>query len=161
MSLINVWVRTLGDGLVRADQIVGVHARRTPAMTGKPSHWLLNAVLPLTTGGGQLDTWATSPLHRTLIQTSHEPFDAPEHLVRLLAQLDAVTAAGIVTATVSDLEPSAPAASAATTANEIHSRGDRPTPAPAPAPMARTTVRFQFSPFRGTNPGHHYDPDYL
>jgi hypothetical protein len=151
MGLTNVWVNTLGDGLVRADQIVGVHARRTPATTGKPSHWLLNAVLPLTTGSGQLDTWATSPLHRTLIQTSQEPQDAPEHLARLLAQLDAVNAAGTITATVSDQTPHpAPA----------HSRGT-PVPAPAPAPAATTTVRFQFTPFRGTDPGHHYDPDYL
>ena len=137
------------DGLVRADQIVGVHARRTPAISGKPSHWLLNAVLPLTTGGGQLDTWATSPLHRTLIQTSNEPHDAPEHLARLLAQLDA---AGTITAAISDLTARVPAAD-----NATHSRGS----GPAPAPATTTTVRFQFAPFRGTDPGHRYDPDYL
>ena len=153
MGLTAVWVTTLGDGLVRADQIVGVHARRTPEITGKPSHWLLNAVLPLTTGSGQGDTWATSPLHRTLIQTSHEPHDAPEHLARLLAQLDATNAAGVITATISDLTPPAPAAKAA------RNRGNGPTP--APATTATTTVRFQFTPFRGTDPGHHYDPDYL
>jgi hypothetical protein len=150
MGLSAVWIKTLGDGLVRADQIVGVHARRTPAISGKPSHWLLNAVLPLTAGGGQLDTWATSPLHRTLIQTSDEPLDGPEHLARLLAQLDAVNAAGTITATISDLTPPAPAAD---------NRGNGP--APAPATTATTTVRFQFTPFRGTDPGHHYDPDYL
>ena len=82
MGLSSVWLQTLGDGLIRADQIVGVHARRTPAITGKPSHWLLNVVLPLSTGSGQPDTWVTSPLHRTLIQTSHEPLDAPEHRCR-------------------------------------------------------------------------------
>jgi hypothetical protein len=156
MGLSAVWVKTLGDGLVRADQIVGVHTRRTPAISGKPSHWLLNAVLPLTTGGGQLDTWATSPLHRTLIQTSHEPADAPEHLARLLAQLDAVNAAGTITATISDLTPPAPA-SAPASDKAAHSRGNGPTSAPA----TTTTVRFQFTPFRGTDPGHHYDPDYL
>jgi hypothetical protein len=152
MGLSAVWVKTLGDGLVRADQIVGVHARRTPAISGKPSHWLLNAVLPSTTGGGQLDTWATSPLHRTLIQTNHEPLDAPEHLARLLAQLDAVNAAGTVNATISDLKPLTPAAD-----NATHNRGS----GPAPAPATTTTVRFQFTPFRGTDPGQHYDPDYL
>jgi len=149
MGLSAVWVKTLGDGLVRADQIVGVHARRTPAISGKPSHWLLNAVLPLTTGSGQLDAWATSPLHRTLIQTSHEPLDAPEHLARLLAQLDAVNATGTISATISELEPPAPAA---------HPRGGN---GPIPPTAATTTVRFQFTPFRGTDPGHHYDPDYL
>jgi hypothetical protein len=148
VGLTNVWVLTLGDGLVRADQIVGVHTRQTPAMTGKPSHWLLNAVLPLTTGGGQLDSWATSPLHRTLIQTSHEPLDAPEHLARLLAQLAAVNAAGTIIATISDRTPAAAAP-----------RGTDPGLSPASA--ATTTVRFQFVPFRGTDPGHHYDPDYL
>jgi hypothetical protein len=40
VGLTNVWVQTRGDGLIRADQIVGVHTRKTPAMTGKPSHWL-------------------------------------------------------------------------------------------------------------------------
>jgi hypothetical protein len=144
--LTNVWVKTLGDGLVRADQIVGVHTRQTPAMTGKPSHWLLNAVMPLTTGSGQLDTWATSPLHRTLIQTSYEPLDAPEHLARLLAQLGAVNAAGTITATVGS-----PAAAASQPSGN----------APAPAAAPTTAVRFQFAPFRGTDPGHHYDPDYL
>ena len=148
MGLSSVWLQTLGDGLIRADQIVGVHARRTPAITGKPSHWLLNVVLPLSTGSGQPDTWVTSPLHRTLIQTSHEPLDAPEHLTRLLAQLDAVNAAGTITATISDRTPPAAAP-----------RGTDPGLSPASA--ATTTVRFQFTPFRGTDPGHHYDPDYL
>jgi hypothetical protein len=149
MGLNSVWLQTLGDGLIRADQIVGMHARRTPAITGKPSHWLLNVVLPLSTGSGQPDTWVTSPLHRTLIQTSHEPLDAPEHLARLLAQLDAVNAAGTITTTLSDLEPPPTAAAKTEPARTT------------PTTTTSTTVRFQFTPFRGTDPGHHYDPDYL
>jgi len=30
MSLVNVWVHTQRDGLVRADQIVGIDAHQTP-----------------------------------------------------------------------------------------------------------------------------------
>ena len=34
MSLVNVWIRTQSDGLVRADQIVGIDAHQTPALSG-------------------------------------------------------------------------------------------------------------------------------
>jgi hypothetical protein len=44
VSLSNVWVQTLGDGLVRADQVTGIDAHQTPALTGKPSRWLLGAM---------------------------------------------------------------------------------------------------------------------
>jgi hypothetical protein len=37
-------VQTLGDGLVRADQVTGIDAHQTPALTGKPSRWLLGAM---------------------------------------------------------------------------------------------------------------------
>jgi hypothetical protein len=49
VSLSNVWVQTLGDGLVRADQVTGIDAHQTPALTGKPSRWLLGAM-----AGGQV-----------------------------------------------------------------------------------------------------------
>jgi hypothetical protein len=133
----NVWLSTLADGLIRADQVVGVHAHRTPTVGGKPSHWLLDVVLDAATGGGRDEQWALSPLHRTLVQTDHRPKDAAIHLVRLLAQLDTTNAAGIVTTGATDA-PAGPEGG---------------------EPLAR--VRFRFSPFQATEPGHRYDPDYL
>jgi hypothetical protein len=44
--------------------------------------------------------WDLSALHRTLLQTSEEPVDGPVSLARLLAQLDAMDAAGVIVATV-------------------------------------------------------------
>ena len=35
MSLTMVWSQTLSDGLVRADQVVGINVHQTPALTGK------------------------------------------------------------------------------------------------------------------------------
>jgi len=90
MALGNVWVRTLGDGLVRADQIVGIGNHRTPSLSGKPGRWLLTVALPVPTDGG--------PLHRTLVQTDVEVATAPERLAQLLAQLAAVDTPGVVTA---------------------------------------------------------------
>jgi len=49
MSLTTVWVQTQGDGLVRADQIIGIDAHQTPALSGKPARWLLRC------GAGVLD----------------------------------------------------------------------------------------------------------
>jgi hypothetical protein len=170
MVLTNVWLHTLGDGLIRADQIVGALARRTPAVAGKPAHWLLTVVLPMTTGSGQPDIWVTSPLHRTLIQTSDEPADAPEDLTRLLSQLDATDAAGVITAA---LDEPAPASTNSTpqshrsSAISARSASSPPSPPPPPSALslarssARATVRFRFTPFRGTDPGYHYDPEYL
>ena len=47
VSLANVWVQTWADGLVRADQIVGIEAHPTPAVAGKPSRWLVDGGVPL------------------------------------------------------------------------------------------------------------------
>ena len=99
MGLTNVWLRTLGDELVRADQITAIDAHPTPALSGKPSHWLLDVVVPGQVGSGSRGDWGINPLHRTLIQTSHHPGDAPDVLAGLLAQLDAISAAGIITTT--------------------------------------------------------------
>jgi hypothetical protein len=41
VGLTKVWVRTLSDGLIRADHIVGIDAHRTPPLAGKHAHWLL------------------------------------------------------------------------------------------------------------------------
>ncbi len=97
MSLSNAWLQTQGDGLVRADQVVGIDAHQTPALTGKPGRWLLDVVLATPVGSGQRGDWGIDALHRTLVQTSQPPEDAPAELARLLSQLDAINAAGIVT----------------------------------------------------------------
>jgi len=47
VGLSNVWLQTAADGLVRADQVTGIEAHQTPALTGKPSRRLLDVVLPV------------------------------------------------------------------------------------------------------------------
>ncbi|MBF6558184.1 MAG: hypothetical protein IVW52_18925 [Acidimicrobiales bacterium] len=100
MSLRSVWIQTLSDGLIRVDQIIGIDTHPTPAVAGKPSRWLLDIVLATTTGSGVPDTWAISALHRTLIQTPQPATQAPALLARLLAQLDAIPSAGVITASI-------------------------------------------------------------
>ena len=97
MSLTNVWVQTQGDGLVRADQIVGIKAHQTPALAGKPARWLFDVVLTSSIGSGTREGWGVTVLHRTLIQTGEDPGDAPAALARLLSQLDLMSAAGTIT----------------------------------------------------------------
>lgn len=98
MSLTNVWVQTAADGLVRADQVVGIGAHQTPTLSGKPARWLLDVVLPVSIGSGcTRDGWAITAVHRTLIQTAEDPTgDTPLALARLLAQLDLGNAAGVI-----------------------------------------------------------------
>jgi hypothetical protein len=82
VSLTNVWVQTVADGLVRADQVVGIDAHRTPALSGKPARWLLDVVVPASIGSGTRDGWAVTAVHRTLIQTGEDPTsEAPAALV--------------------------------------------------------------------------------
>jgi hypothetical protein len=50
-----VWLDTLGDGLIRADAIIGIRTHPTPVIAGKLSHWLLDVVLAATTGSGVTD----------------------------------------------------------------------------------------------------------
>jgi hypothetical protein len=97
VALTNVWLRTWGDGLVRADQVVGIDVHQTPALTGKPAHWLIDVVLPASSGNGVRGEWDLTVLHRTLVQTSQPPGDAATDLAGLLARLDAADAAGVVT----------------------------------------------------------------
>jgi hypothetical protein len=143
VSLANVWVQTVADGLVRADQIVGIDAHQTPALSGKPARWLLDVVLPASIGSGGRDGWAINVLHRTLIQTGEDPLDAPAALARLLSQLDLVSAAGVIT--TSRAEPS-PADAGETTAGPAAESG---------------VVRFRFTPFPSPAPGHHTGAEYL
>jgi hypothetical protein len=120
--LTNVWIRTLSDGLIRADYIVGIDAHRTPPLAGKHAHWLLDAILPAPVGNGRGDVWDLSALHRTLLQTSEEPVDGPMSLASLLAQLDATDAAGVIV----------------------------PIMARAPGDSSRNLLQFSFEPFPAT-----------
>ncbi|WP_329045799.1 hypothetical protein OG738_29850 [Amycolatopsis sp. NBC_01488] len=98
MGLHNVWIRTLSDGLLRADQIVGLTAHATPSLPGKSPRWLLDATMTVPAGsGGAGSGWDIGILHRTLAQTQTEPVGAPEALARLLDRLDRPDTAGIIT----------------------------------------------------------------
>jgi hypothetical protein len=105
MSLTNVWLRTLDDEIIRADQVVGIHSHYTPALVGKPACWLVDVFLLTPLGNGRPDGRGISALHRTLIQTPHAPTGAPATLARLLAQLDAIHATGVITTTIATVAP--------------------------------------------------------
>jgi hypothetical protein len=146
VGLKNVWVQTLGDGLVRADQVTGIDAHQTPSLTGKPSRWLFDVVLPVSIGSGHREDWSVTVLHRTLIQTSTEPGTAAAALARLLAQLDLISAAGIITTSRADQQPTG-----------------RPTGVPDEEELVAeaSQVKFRFVPFSQPAPGHHTGPEYL
>lgn len=97
MGLARVWIETLDDGLVRADQVVEVLAHQTAAFAGKPARWLLDVVIPVSQGAGAAGQWHLAASHRTLLQTGAEPRGAAQRLVELLCTLDTADAAGIVT----------------------------------------------------------------
>jgi hypothetical protein len=148
VGVTNVWVQTHSDGLVRADQIVGIEAHRTPALTGKPANWLLDVVVPSTVSGAGTGAGITM-LHRTLIQTSQDPADAPVMLARLLAQLDAINAAGVIVASRGQFGRQG----AVPDARGEQSSGD--------VAVESGVVRFQFTPFPTPPPGHHTGTEYL
>jgi hypothetical protein len=129
VTLTNVWLQTQSDGLVRADQVVGVDVHQTPALPGKAPHWLLDIVLPASIGSGAHGEWDVTVLHRTLAQTGEQPGDAAAALARMLADLDAVDAAGIIT--TSRRRPAA--------------GHDDPDP-------AAMSLRFRFVPFPSSEP---------
>jgi hypothetical protein len=79
-----------------ADQIVGIEAHPTPPLAGKPASWLLDVLLAISIGSGTREGWGVTVLHRSLIQTSEDPGEAPVALARLLNQLNLVTATGII-----------------------------------------------------------------
>ncbi|SFJ27046.1 hypothetical protein SAMN05421835_104116 [Amycolatopsis sacchari] len=101
MGLENVWIRTLSDGLVRADQVIGISHHRTPALSGKAGRWLVSVAVAAPAGHGGADGWQLTSLHRTLVQTDAEPRYAPDALARLLAQLATVETAGVINPVVS------------------------------------------------------------
>jgi hypothetical protein len=139
VSLTNVWLQTRGDGLVRADQVAGIEAHQTPELTGKPSYWLLDIVLPAPVGNGSGGELWINVLHRTLLQTSLDPGDAPVALARLLFQLDSISAAGIVVTT----------------------RHDADDPATDGIAVGSETVRFRFTPFSSPPPRDDTGAEYL
>jgi len=147
VSLTNVWVQTQGDGLVRADQVVGIDAHQTPALSGKPSRWLLDVVLSASIGSGSREGWGVTVLHRTLVQTPDDPGDAPQALARLLAQLDLVSAAGIITPGREDTRTALPDELSTSQADDVVVHSGR--------------VRFRFVPFAAPAPGHHTGAEYL
>ena len=138
MGLDRVWVQTLADGLLRADQITGIDAHQTPALTGKPARWLLDVVVAVPIGSGRREDWTVTALHRTLIQTGHDPSPATAALARLLAQLDVTNAAGIITAGIHK-EPDGGAENEAAVAGGVRLRF---TPFPEPAPGRHTGAEY-------------------
>jgi hypothetical protein len=151
VSLTNVWVQTQSDGLVRADQITGIDAHQTPAVTGKPSRWLLDVVLADSSiGSGTREGWTLTTTHRTLIQTSHDPGQAPTTLARLLAQLDHISAAGLITTS----RTSPPPPPDDHPRDHAHDHTDELTARSGP-------IRFRFTPFPQPAPGHHTGAEYL
>ncbi|MHA6793188.1 hypothetical protein ACVGVM_06660 [Pseudonocardia bannensis] len=98
MVLTHLWIQTQHDGLLRADQIVGIDSHPTPELAGKPSHWLLDIVVALPAGSGGPGGWEITSLHRTVVQTPAQPSGAPLALARLLAELDATDTAGVLKA---------------------------------------------------------------
>lgn len=97
MALTKVWIRTLADGLIRADQVIGLATHPAPSIAGSRPRWLLDATLAVPVGSGAAEEWNVTVLHRTLLQTDDKPLAAPETLARLLASLDAADAAGVIT----------------------------------------------------------------
>lgn len=97
VSLTNVWVHTHSDGLVRADQVIGIEAHSTAGLRDTPSHWLLDVVLTTSVGSGYREAWNVTALHRTLAQTAFPPEGSSIALARLLARLDMISAMGIIT----------------------------------------------------------------
>lgn len=96
MGLKHVWIRTLADGLLRADQVIGISCHPTPELVGKPSRWLLNATLAIPAGSGTVEGWDVADLHRTLAQTDSEPRHAADLLAKSLATLAEAKARGIL-----------------------------------------------------------------
>jgi hypothetical protein len=98
VGLEQVWIRTIDDGLVRADHVVEVLAHKTAPFAGKPAHWLVDVVTGTSQGAGSSQQWNLGASHRTLIQTDERPHGAAQRLAGLLAALHAADSAGIVTA---------------------------------------------------------------
>ena len=141
MSLTNVWVQTHGDGLVRADQVIGIEAHTTAGLRDTPSHWLLDVVLATSVGSGFREGWNVTALHRTLAQTVSAPEGASVAMAQLLAQLDGISAAGVVIVEKVDAETTAGATAEGPTTSSGGIRF-RFVPFSAPAPTRRTDTEY-------------------
>ena len=161
VGLANVWVQTRGDGLVRADQVVGIDAHPTPAMSGKPARWLLDGVLPSSIGSGTSEGWGITMVHRTLIQSPEDPGDAPGALARLLAQLDLVSATGVITTSRKDTRDGEPGEGRADVPTRAGASDDLVAGAGDDLVAGAGRVRFRFVPFASPAPGHHTGAEYL
>jgi hypothetical protein len=102
MGLAKVWVRTFTDGLIRADQIIALSVHPTPVLSGKPTHWLVDATLAVSVGSGGQEGLNISALHRTLLQTRTEPVGALEAFAQLLSRLHDHDPSGIITAKIAE-----------------------------------------------------------
>ncbi|NIJ12063.1 hypothetical protein FHU38_002407 [Saccharomonospora amisosensis] len=102
MGLKNVWISTLSDGLIRADQVVGIESHRTPELTGKVSRWLLDVTLAVPAGSGNTDGWDVAELHRTLAQSDTEPRGVPGELARTLDRLGEEDEGGVLSVVARD-----------------------------------------------------------
>jgi hypothetical protein len=142
VSLTNVWVQTHSDGLVRADQVIGIEAHMTAGLRGTPTHWLLDIVLATTVGSGVREGWTVTALHRTLAQTALAPGDASVALAHLLARLDGISAAGVIGVEKEDPEK-----------NRTHTDDGLTTSAGG--------IRFRFVPFQAPVPDDRTDAEYL
>jgi hypothetical protein len=114
---------------------------------------LLDIVLPASTGNGTRGDWRLTALHRTLVQTSQQPGEAATILARLLAQLDAINAAGVIVAT-----------SPHRSAGVITPVSERVGPGSGEDEQVAedsASVRFRFVPFPSPPPGHHTGREYL
>jgi hypothetical protein len=137
MTLTNVWVQTHADGLVRADQIIGIEAHTTAGLRDTPSHWLLDVVLVTSVGSGYREAWNVTALHRTLAQTAVAPEGASLALARLLAHLDTTNAAGVINVEKVNSEK-----------NDAHT-------------ASAGGIRFHFVPFQAPVRDDHADAEYL
>jgi hypothetical protein len=143
VTLTNVWVQTHADGLVRADQVIGIEAHTTAGLRDTQSHWLLDVVLATSVGSGFREGWNVTALHRTLAQTAVAPQGAAAALAELLARLDAMSAAGVI-----DVVLDAPGK---------NSSG----PAPDGLGARSGGIRFRFQPFRTPAADDRTDAEYL
>lgn len=139
VSLTNVWVQTHSDGLVRADQIIGIESHPTSGLRGSPSHWLLNVVLATSVGSGVREGWDVTALHRTLTQTEFAPGGSTVALAWLLAQLDMINAIGIIHIEKEESEE----------------------PGTHPLSTSAGGIHFRFVPFRAPAPDDRTDGEYL
>jgi hypothetical protein len=139
VSLTSVWVQTHSDGLVRADQVIGIEAHSTAGLRDTPSHWLLDIVLATSVGSGYRDGWSVTALHRTLAQTAFPPQGSSIALAGLLARLDTISAMGIIT--VEKEDPGMPEPDAFT--------------------ASASGIRFRFVPFRTPVAQDRTDAEYL